>query len=340
MKITGKDDLSFRDISGKVGDRMSLIIFRHGQDRDHGNGTGVPEPSSGTFIHRCKVGIKISGISASSGNFFLGGGNLTQRLCIVRDIRQDDQNVHSLIKCEIFCSRQRHTRCRDTLYGRIVCQVCENDGTVDRAGTPEIPDKEFGLLKCNTDRGEYYGEVLSVAQYPCLPRDLRRQVRMGKTGSRKDRKLLSSYKGVQAVNCRNAGLDKFRRVSTRGRVHRQAVDIPVIIGYDVRASVDRFAHSVEYTAEHILADAELQRMSEETHLAFRKVDSLSGLEKLYNGAASFDLKNLAASYASVRQLDLAEFVIGYAFYIIDDHQGAGDLFNRLVFSDHSSSPPA
>ena len=81
-------------------------------------------------------------------------------------------------------------------------------------------------------------------------------------------------------------------------------------------------------------------MSQETHLALRKVDALCGFEQLNDRAASFNFKDLASSDLSVGEFDLAQFIEGNAFYVINDHQGVRDLLYGLIFSDHSSSPPA
>ena len=54
------------------------------------------------LIHRRKVGVHIAGISAASGNFLARRRNLTQRVGVVRDIGQDNKNMHSAVECEIF----------------------------------------------------------------------------------------------------------------------------------------------------------------------------------------------------------------------------------------------
>ncbi len=70
---------------------------------------------AGPLVQGGKVGIHIAGISAAARHLLARGGNLTQRVGIVGDIRQDDQHVHVLFKREILRGGQRHTGRGDTL---------------------------------------------------------------------------------------------------------------------------------------------------------------------------------------------------------------------------------
>ena len=72
---------------------------------------------------RGKVGVQVAGIAAAAGDFLACGGDLAQRLGVVGDIGQDDQDVHALLKRQILRGGQRHTRRGDTLDGRVVRQV-------------------------------------------------------------------------------------------------------------------------------------------------------------------------------------------------------------------------
>ena len=79
--------------------------------------------AAGALVHRRKVGVQIAGIAAAAGDFLLRGGDLAQRFGVVRDIGQDDENVHVLFKRQILRGGQRHTRRGDTLDGGVVCKV-------------------------------------------------------------------------------------------------------------------------------------------------------------------------------------------------------------------------
>ena len=241
---------------------MRLVVLRHGQDWDEGDGALLADPAARTLIERCKVGIEIAGIAAAAGDFLARSGNLAQRLGVVRDIGHNDQNVHAAFKGQIFGGSQRHTRCCDTLNRRVVGKVRENDGAVDGACAAEFLNEELRFLKRNTDGGEDDGKVGSVvAQNLCLTRDLRGKLCMGKTGAGEDRQLLAADKGVQTVDRGNAGLDKFVRVIARGGVHRQTVNVLHLGGQNLGAAVLRVAHAVEDAAKHILRHGQLQRMA-------------------------------------------------------------------------------
>ena len=97
---------------------------------------------------------------------------------------------------------------------------------------------------------------------------------MRKAGGGEYGQLLTADKGVQAVDGRNTGLDKFSRVCTCRRVHGHAVNIAVGVGQKLGAAVDGLTHTVEYAAEHILGNRKLQRMAEESDLSLCKVYAL------------------------------------------------------------------
>ena len=66
--------------------------------------------------------------------------------------------MHVLLKCQVLCCCQRHTRGSDTLYGRVVSQVDEHDASVDSACLTEALHEEVGLLEGDTHGGKHNGE--------------------------------------------------------------------------------------------------------------------------------------------------------------------------------------
>ena len=163
---------------------------------------------------------------------------------------------------------------------------------------------------------------------------------MRKAGGREYRQLLAANEGVQAVYRGNAGLDKFRRVGARRRVHGHAVNVAVSLGKKLRAAVYGLTHAVEHAAEHILGNGKLQRMTEESYLRLREVYALRRVEKLNDRSVTLDLEYLAAACLSVLELDLAQLVIGDALDLLDDHKGICYLPYGLIIFNHASSPPA
>jgi hypothetical protein len=129
-----------------------------------------------------------------------------------------------------------------------------------------VLNKEVGLLKGNTHSGKNNGEFFISRAYLRLPCYLSGKLCVRKTRSRKDGKLLTSYKGVKSVYRGNARLYKFLRISSRRRIHRHTVYIHSFFGDYFGAAVYGPAESVKYSAEHILGNSEFHHSAEETHL--------------------------------------------------------------------------
>ena len=162
---------------------------------------------------------------------------------------------------------------------------------------------------------------------------------MRQTGAGEDGQLLPADQSVQAVDGRDAGLDELVGVVTGCRVHRQAVDVPVLLRDDVRAAVDGLAHAVEHAAQHVGRHTQLQGMSQEANLGVGQVDAGGGFKELDHGGVAVDLQHLAPADAAVGQLHLHQLVVGDIFHHTNHHQGAGDLLNGAIFTNHWSSPP-
>ena len=162
---------------------------------------------------------------------------------------------------------------------------------------------------------------------------------MGQAGPAENWQLLAPDQGVQSVDGGDARLDELVGVVPGGGVHGQAVDVPVLLGQNLRAAVDGLAHAVEHPAQHVAGHAQLEGVAQEAHLGLLQVDAGGGLEQLHHGVVAVDLQHLAAADGAVGQLDLAQLVIGDAGHAAHHHQGAVDLLYGTVFLDHSSAPP-
>ena len=182
VQLPAQNNLSFCNISGQVRDWMGLVILRHGQDRDHRDTSLFAVLTPGTLIHRGKVCVHISRISASSRHFFSCRRHFTQRIRIVGDICQDDQNMHIFFKCQIFRSRQRHFRRCDSLNGRVICQVYKQNRSVNGSGLLKALHKEVGLFESNSHRSKYNRKFFIRSQYFCLSCNLGSQFCMGQSG--------------------------------------------------------------------------------------------------------------------------------------------------------------
>ena len=247
--------------------------------------------------------------------------------------------MHSKVKGQVLSGRQCHTRGGNALDRWIIGQVGKQHRAVDGAGTAELINKEFRFLKGDTDGGENYSKVALAIQYPRLTGNLSRQLGVRQTGAGEDRQLLPSYQGVQAINGRDAGLDKLIGVVAGGWVHCQTIDIPVFIRQNSRTIIDGLAHSVKYTAQHIAGNRQLQRVTQKPDLGLRQVDAGGSLKQLHHGGIAVDLQHLAAAGGTVCQFDLRQFIIGHALHMVHYHQRTGDLPDRFIFTDHSVSSP-
>ena len=87
--------------------------------------------------------------------------------------------MHPALEGQIFGGGQGHTRRCDTLDGRVVGEVREDDGAVDGARAAEFLDEELRFLERDADGGEDDGEVRRVVtQHLRLTGDLGGQLRM------------------------------------------------------------------------------------------------------------------------------------------------------------------
>jgi hypothetical protein len=93
VKGSINEDLSFGDISGKIGDGMGNIIIRHGKNGKLGDGSVNSLDSTGSFVDGGKIGIHITGVRSSTWDFFSGSRNFSEGISVRRHISQDDQNV-------------------------------------------------------------------------------------------------------------------------------------------------------------------------------------------------------------------------------------------------------
>jgi hypothetical protein len=57
---------------------MRDIVVGHGQNRNLGNRSIPSLYSSSTFVNRRQIGIQVTGVTSSTGNFLSCGGDLEQ----------------------------------------------------------------------------------------------------------------------------------------------------------------------------------------------------------------------------------------------------------------------
>ena len=124
-----------------------------------------------------------------------------------------------------------------------------------------------------------------------------------------------------------------------GRVHGQAVDVPIFVGQNGGAAVDGHPHAVEHAAQHIFRNAHLQRVAQKTDFGFGEVDAGRVFKQLHNGRIAVHFQHLAAPDAAVAQLNLTQLVIGDPLHMVYHHQRAGNFVNGFIFANHSALSP-
>ena len=127
---------------------------------------------------------------------------------------------------------------------------------------------------------------------------------MRQTGAGEDRQLLPSYQGVQAINGRDAGLDKLIGVVAGGWVHCQTIDIPVFIRQNSRTIIDGLPHAVKDASQHIAGNSQLQGMTKKPDLGLRQIDTCRSFKELHHSGIAIDLQHLAAAGGTIGQFDL------------------------------------
>ena len=181
IKITGENNLSLCDISCKVRNWVSLIILRHGKDRDHSDRSVLSVLTACTLIHSSKVSIHITRISTTSRNFLTGCGYLTKSICIVCNICKDNKYVHSLFESKELRCGKCHLRSSNTLYSRVICKVHKENCSVDSSCLLEGLYEVVRLFKGNTHSSKYNRKWLICSYNLCLTCNLCSKFSMWKT---------------------------------------------------------------------------------------------------------------------------------------------------------------
>jgi len=153
-------DLTLSDISGKIWDWMSDIVVWHGKNWNLGDGTIFTVDSTSSLVDGGKIGVHVTWISSSTGDFFSGSRDFSQSVSIGCHIGQNGQDVHVFLVGKMLSGGKGKSWGDDTLNGWIVCVVHEKDDTVHGAVNLEIGLEESSGLKVDTHCCENNSEVL------------------------------------------------------------------------------------------------------------------------------------------------------------------------------------
>mmetsp|Transcript_21533 Transcript_21533/g.37858 ORF Transcript_21533/g.37858 Transcript_21533/m.37858 type:complete len:281 (-) Transcript_21533:311-1153(-) len=280
MQLTIKINLSFRNVSSKIRNRVSNIIVRHRKDRKLGDGTVTSDHTSGTFINGGKIGVHVTWVTTTSRNFLTGSRNLTKGIGVRRHVSKNDKHVQITFVRKELGSSESQTGSNDTFNGRIVGQVKEQSCTLHSTTFFEIGAKETGGFHVHTHSTEDNGKVLFVSVHGVLLLDERgltgnlgSDFVVRKTSSRENRDLLTTSNGVHDINSRNTGLNHSLRVVTRGRVDWLTVDVQVSLGKNRWGLINDLTRSVEGTTKHLLRNSHFQDITSKFTFGFSVVDS-------------------------------------------------------------------
>src|SRR2546427_2124027 len=329
-------DLAFRDVPGQVRDGVGPVVVGDRHDRDLGDAARPALDPPGPFIDRRQIGVRVAGIPATTGHLFARGADLTQRLRVVRHVRQDHQDVHADFVRQVLGRRQRHPR-RDEPFDRgVVREVEEQDRPLEGARALEVVHEDSGVLVGDAHRREDDAEWLLAAEDLRLSRDLQGHLVVRQARAREQRQLLTADKGVQPVDRRDARLDELRGMLAGVRVDRGPLDLHALLGQDRGPSVRGLARPRQDAAEHFPRHAEFDRLSEELH-ARRAVDSGRALEDLDDHDVRRRIEDLSPVPAAIRELDLDEFVVSHRLRLLDEDQRSRDLRDRAVLLRHQGA---
>ena len=153
---------------------------------------------------------------------------------------------------------------------------------------------------------------------------------MRQTGTREDRELLATDKGVRTVDGRDTGLDEICRHAPGIRVDGRTGDVEALLRDNLRASVDRFTATGQDTAEHLSAHGHLDGLAGEPDTAV-PADTGRGLEDLDNNEFVARVEHLSALDRTVVKDYVHELLIGDRLGLLYEDEGAGNLAYRPVF---------
>src|SRR5208337_442510 len=301
-----------------------------GQDRDLGDRALLSLDHAGTLVEVCEIRIHVSRVATAAGHFLTGGTDLAERFTIVGHIRQDDEHVHTELESKVFGSGEGETGSDDTLDGRVIRKVEEDNRPLQRTGALEVLHEVVRFFLGDTHGSEDYREVLGRAGHFCLAGNLQRNIVVRETCTREDRELLATDKGVGPVDRGDTGLDEIRRHAPCVRVDCGTVDVEALLRDYVRAAIDRLTATGQDTSEHVLTHGHLDGLAREPDTAVFP-DTGGCLENLDNDEFIARVEHLAALGCTIGEDYVHEFSIGNRLGLFDKDERPGNLAYRPVF---------
>jgi hypothetical protein len=93
---------------------MVLTVVRHGQNRDLGDGTVAALDTTGSLVDGRQIRVHVTGVPTATGDFFTGGGHLTESVTVGGQVGKDDQDVLLELVGVVLGGGESKTRSNDT----------------------------------------------------------------------------------------------------------------------------------------------------------------------------------------------------------------------------------
>ena len=93
VQVSVNKDLSLGDIPSEIGDGMSDIIIRHGENGELGDGSILADDSPCSLVEGGQISVHIPWISSSPWHFFSGSRHLTKSFSVRAHVGQNDEHV-------------------------------------------------------------------------------------------------------------------------------------------------------------------------------------------------------------------------------------------------------
>jgi hypothetical protein len=102
-------------------EKLHTVVW-HRQNRNLGDRSVAALDTAGALVDGRQIGVHVTWVSTSSRHFFSGGGNLTQRIAVGRQICENDQDMLFELVCVVLGGGEGKAGSDDT-FDAVPCQL-------------------------------------------------------------------------------------------------------------------------------------------------------------------------------------------------------------------------